>query len=228
MEAALAGLTGTIRQRPPAYSAIKVGGRRAYALARAGETVSLTEREVTVDELRLVSWDGTEPDRPTTELEVVCSAGTYIRSLARDLGERVGSAAYLGALRRTAAGSFREDEALQLDRVREAAAEGPPGLVRLLLPVDAGLDRFPEVPLNANEAAAVSRGQFVRPTSGFPAGAERYRLRTSDGALAAIAVEAGPGRLSPDKVLLSPDGPVGDPDAGPAEVELSEKMSIDS
>ncbi|MBA2701703.1 MAG: tRNA pseudouridine(55) synthase TruB, partial [Chloroflexi bacterium] len=174
VEAALAGLTGTIRQRPPAYSAIKVGGRRAYALARAGETVSLTEREVTIDELRLESWEGTEPDRPIAGLEVVCSAGTYIRSLARDLGERVGSAAYLGALRRTAAGSFREDEALPLDRIREAATEGPPGLARLLLPVDAGLDRFPEVPLSANEAAAVSRGQFVRPTSGFPAGAERY------------------------------------------------------
>ncbi len=201
---ALSGLTGPISQRPPAYSAIKVGGRRAYALARAGEAVTLPEREVTVYSLSVVSWDDTEPDRPMVILDVECSAGTYIRALARDLGERLGNRAYLGALRRTAAGPFREVDALPLDEVREAAAIGPGSLVALLRPIDAGLERFPEIVLTAAETEAVARGQFVRPASGVVAGAERYRLRTPDGTLAAVAIEAPGGRLAPDKVLITP------------------------
>jgi tRNA pseudouridine55 synthase len=204
VEAGLPGLTGTISQRPPAYSAIKVGGRRAYALARAGETITLAEREVTIHELALVTWDDSEPDRPIAVIDVVCSAGTYIRALARDLGERVGSAAYLGALRRTATGPFTEAEAIPLDDVRAAAGAGPGSLSTLLKPIDAGLERFPDVPITEAELEAVARGQFVRTAAGFPAGAERYRLRAPDGTLAAIATDAGAGRLAPDKVLVEP------------------------
>ncbi len=206
--AALPSLTGPILQRPPAFSAIKVGGRRAYALARAGESVELKPREVSIHELTLVSWDDSEPDRPIAVLDVVCSAGTYVRALARDLGEAVGSAGYLGALRRTASGGFTGDDALPLDDIRAAAADGPMTLARLLRPIDTGLDRFPVVELTTDEAAAVARGQFVRPVAGFEPGAERYRLRTADGALAAIAVEAGSGRLAPDKVLIEPGTPL--------------------
>jgi tRNA pseudouridine55 synthase len=201
--AALTGFTGTLRQRPPAYSAIKVGGRRAYAMARAGETVELAERSVTIHGLDLVSWDASDPDRPIAIVDVTCSAGTYIRALARDLGERLGSAAYLGALRRTSAGAFDALTAVALDEVRAAAAGGPEGLVPLLRPVDAGLDRFPVVSLTAAEVAAVARGQFVRPGAGFPPGAERYRLVAPSGGLVAIATEAGVGRLAPDKVLVA-------------------------
>jgi tRNA pseudouridine55 synthase len=204
VEAALSGLTGTISQRPPAYSAIKVGGRRAYAMARAGQTVTLPEREVTIHALELVSWDDAELDRPIAVLDVVCSAGTYIRALARDLGERVDNAAYLGALRRTSTGPFSEPEAIPLDDVRAAAAAGPGSLGALLKPIDAGLERFPEVPITEAELEAVARGQFVRTAARFPAGAERYRLRAPDGSLAAIATEAGAGRLAPDKVLVEP------------------------
>jgi tRNA pseudouridine55 synthase len=204
VEAALPGLTGPISQRPPAYSAIKVGGRRAYALARAGEEVALAERQVTIHELSLLSWDGSDPERPIAVLDVACSAGTYVRALARDLGERVGSAAYLGALRRAAAGPFAEAEAISLDAVRAAAADDTNGIARLLRPIDTGLDRFPEVVLGANEVEAIARGQFIRPSAGFEPGAERYRLRAPDGALAAIAIEAPGGRLAPDKVLVTP------------------------
>jgi tRNA pseudouridine55 synthase len=203
VRAALPSLTGTISQRPPAYSAIKVGGRRAYAMARAGETVELAERTVTIDTLEIVDWDDSEPDRPIVVLDVRCTAGTYVRALARDLGERLGSGAYLGALRRTGAGSFRAEDAVSLDVVRAAAAEGPEGLLPLLRPIDDGLDRFPEVLLSGAEVAAVSRGQFVRPDAGFPPAAERYRLRAASGALVAIATDAGTGRLAPDKVLVS-------------------------
>jgi tRNA pseudouridine55 synthase len=206
VEAALPSLTGTISQRPPAYSAIKVGGRRAYAIARAGETVELKEREVTIESLTLVSWDDSDADRPIAVVDVVCSAGTYIRALARDLGERLGNAAYLGALRRTAAGSFTEADAVPLDRVRAAAAGGPASLIPLLRPIDDGLDRFPAVDLTMAEVAAVARGQFVKPSAGVPPGSGHYRLRGPDGSLVAIAVPAGGGRLAPDKVLVSVEG----------------------
>jgi tRNA pseudouridine55 synthase len=204
VEAALPALTGAISQRPPAYSAIKVGGRRAYAMARAGETVELAEREVTIHALDLVSWDDTDRDRPFAVIDVVCSAGTYIRALARDLGERLGNAAYLGALTRTASGPFTLEAAIPLDDIRVAAADGPAGLLPLLQPLDTGLDAFPIVVLAPDEVAAVTRGQFVRPAGGLPGPAERYRLQDAGGTLVAIASAAG-GRLAPDKVFVAPE-----------------------
>src|SRR5258706_7819645 len=143
VEGALAGFIGPISQRPPAYSAIKVAGRRAYAMARAGEHVELASREVTIHRLELLDWDATDPDRPIAVVDVECSAGTYIRALARDLGEAVGCAAYLGALVRTASGPFRLEGAVSLEHAPEAAARGPERRPALLLPVDAGLDQNP-------------------------------------------------------------------------------------
>jgi len=204
IEAVLPEFVGTISQQPPAYSAIKVGGRRAYAMARAGETVELRPREVTIHELSMVEWDDSESDRPIAIVDVACSAGTYIRALARDLGARLGNGAYLGALRRTGAGTFSEADAVSMDAVRSAASGGSDGLVPLLRPIDVGLDRFPEVRLSEREADAVSRGQAVRPAAGFDAGAERYRLYAPTGRLAAIAVPLDGGRLAPDKVLIAP------------------------
>jgi tRNA pseudouridine55 synthase len=203
VEAALPGLTGTISQRPPAYSAIKVAGRRAYALARAGETVELASREVTIHSLDLVSWDETDPDRPIAVLDVVCSAGTYIRALARDLGGALGSAAYLGALTRTASGPFTLDAATPLDEIRAAAADGPTGLLPFLRPLDTGLESFPVITLTPDEVAAVARGQFIRPAGGLSGPAERYRLTDPGGNLVAIA-SAAAGRLAPDKVFIAP------------------------
>ena len=200
---AMTGLTGTISQRPPAFSAIKVAGRRAYAMARAGEAVVLADRTVTIHELTLVTWDDTEPDRPVAIVDVVCSAGTYVRALARDLGTSVGSAAYLGALTRLASGPFTLDQATDLEMIRGAAADGPSGLGPFLRPIDAGLDDFPTVPLDAAEVAAVARGQFVRPSGGVPAAGGHYRLIGPDGSLVAIASDAG-GRLAPDKVFVAP------------------------
>ena len=205
VEAALPGLTGPISQRPPAYSAVKVAGRRAYAMARAGETVELAERSVTIHTLELVSWDETDQDRPIAVVDVTCSAGTYVRALARDLGEQLGSAAYLGALTRTASGPFALETALPLDAIRSAAAEDPSGLIPLLRPIDDGLDAFPVVTLAGDEVAAIARGQFVRPAGGLPGPADHYRLRDEAGLLVAIATATG-GRLAPDKVFVAPTG----------------------
>ncbi|MDR3546324.1 MAG: tRNA pseudouridine(55) synthase TruB [Candidatus Limnocylindrales bacterium] len=214
VEAALAGFLGRQLQMPPAFSARKVGGRRAYALARTGQTPVLPARDVTFHALALERWDETEPAHPLAIVEVACSAGTYVRALARDLGAAVGSAAYLGALRRTAAGPFTLDDAVSLDVVREAAANGR--FAALLRPVGTGLDDLPAVTLEADELTVVAHGGWISEASRLPAqspapagtvsgggvaAAERVRLLRVDGSLAAIARRAG-GRLVPDKVLL--------------------------
>lgn len=201
LEAAMRGFLGEIEQRPPAYSALKVGGRRAYALARAGEKVELAPRRVTIHRLELLDWDDSDPARPTAVIDVGCSAGTYIRALARDLGESVGSAAYLGALERTASGPFRLADSVRLDTVRAAAADGPAALEGLLRPIDWGLDDMPSRTLSADEVAAVSRGQLIRAIGAIPTGATHVRLVDASGRLVAIAAPRA-GRLLPDKVLV--------------------------
>jgi tRNA pseudouridine55 synthase len=212
VDAALQGFRGPISQRPPAYSAIKVGGRRAYAMARAGESVELASRDVTIHRLDLREWDGSDADRPIGILEVECSAGTYIRALARDIGESVGSAAYLGALSRTSSGPFSLDEAIPLDRVREAAAEGPDALNALLRPIDAGLDSLPELVLTDDEVTAISRGQFIRAALPAAEPGAPIRIRDSAGRLVAIGTVRD-GRLAPDKVLVDAPQATGTADA---------------
>ena len=162
----------------------------------------------------VVDWDGTDPTRPIATIDVHCSAGTYIRALARDLGEAVASAAYLGALVRTQSGTFRLDDAVAVDAVRHAAATGEDALRALLLPVDAGLDAIPSLVLTAVEVDAVARGQFVRPSRGIPKGVEsetQVRLMGEDGALVGLGRVRG-GRIQPEKVLRGPPPPAVDPD----------------
>ncbi|MGZ8501409.1 MAG: tRNA pseudouridine(55) synthase TruB [Candidatus Limnocylindrales bacterium] len=209
VEAALAAQLGPISQVPPAYSAIKLGGRRAYALARAGEAPVMKPRAVTIDRLELIDWDGTDPDRPIAIVEVDCSAGTYVRSLARDVGLAVGSAAYLGALIRTRSGGFGIDRAHSLEAIRAATEAGPDRLVQLLLPLDTGLESFPRVTLSETEVAAVGRGQFVRPAAALPAIEPGGRLLAIDGTARVVAIGVvREGRFAPDKVLVEPPAPV--------------------
>jgi tRNA pseudouridine55 synthase len=208
VEAALAGFRGEIEQRPPAYSAIKVAGRRAYAMARAGQSVELAPRAVMIHRLDLVEWDETTPGEPVAIFDVECSAGTYVRSLARDLGEAVGSAAYLGALVRTASGPFRLEDAIALDDVRAAAEAGPERLASLLQPIDAGLD-LPSIAVPDAGVASIARGQAI----GVPAGTGPLvadvpvRLIDGGGRLVAIGRLAGT-KLLPDKVLVDIPEPV--------------------
>ena len=116
-DSALAAFRGELAQVPPVFAAVKVDGRRAYARARSGETVELSARTVTVERLAIASW---EP--PTLRLLVVCSTGTYIRSLARDIGRAVDSAAHLGGLRRLAVGALTVDDALGIEALRATPA----------------------------------------------------------------------------------------------------------
>lgn len=224
--AALARFRGPIVQVPPAFSAVKVGGRRAYALARAGETPALRPRSVTIERLELVGWDDADPERPIAVIDIGCSAGTYVRALARDLGEAVGSAAYLGALVRTASGPFRLEDAHPVDEVRMAAAAGMDELVALLLRPDVGLERIPAMILEAGELEAIARGQFVRPARPIPMPGEDGRLRLLDGQgnLVAVAAVQG-GRLAPEKVFV--DAPSAERQADEVEAEILSERDPD-
>jgi tRNA pseudouridine55 synthase len=205
---ALAGFLGPIEQVPPDHSAVHVGGRRAYELARGGQKPELASREVTIHALELVAWDATDPARPLAELEVRCSAGTYVRSLARDLGQRLGCGAYLGALVRTASGPFRLEDATPLDAVREVLAAGR--TEDLLLPSDVGLEHIPALTLAADDRDALARGQVVRvrgqaipaPPQDGAAGVI-VRVLDADGRLVAMA-HVQDGRLHPEKVFIAP------------------------
>lgn len=211
---ALAGFRGEISQRPPAYSAIQVAGRRAYALARAGDPQVLPERVVTIHEIELVAWNADDPDRPIAIVDVACSAGTYVRALARDLGAAVGSAAYLGALTRTASGPFLLQDAVALEQVRTLAVDGPAGLVPLLLPPDAGLDAIPSIRLTDAEIRDAAMGRFVRPEAGvakLPEDAP-LRLLDGDGRIVGMGVLDGR-RIAPSKMLRGIHAEMGEPGA---------------
>jgi tRNA pseudouridine55 synthase len=204
VEAALPRFRGEISQQPPPYSALKVGGRRAYAMARAGETPDLAPRTVTIHEFALTDWDASDPARPVATMDVTCSAGTYVRALARDLGAAVGNAAYLGALTRTASGAFTQDDAIPVERVRAAAAAGEGELRALLRPIDEGLEAMPQVHVTAAERDAVVQGQFVRPAAGVPPDAAQesmVRLLDAGGTLVALGRVRG-ARIVPEKVLV--------------------------
>ena len=208
VERALGAFRGTIRQRPPNFSAIKVGGRRAYAIARAGEEVELREREVTIRRLEIASWDDSDVTRPVVVLAVACSAGTYIRALARDLGAALGCGAYLGALTRTSSGAFDLDGATPLEALQAAAAEGPAGLLPYLRPIDAGLDELPTVRVQADLVADLARGRMIPFPAHVGGAPERsdlpIRLLDEDGRLIALARPHG-SMLAPDKVFVDPD-----------------------
>jgi tRNA pseudouridine55 synthase len=202
-EEGLAGFLGEQLQQPPDYSAVQVGGRRAYAMARAGEAVELPSRQVSIKTLDLIEWDGTDPERPIAIVDVTCSAGTYIRAIARDLGSRLGCGAYLGGLVRTASGPFALDNARPLDVIRAAAAEGGPDGVRgLLLPSDTGLDALPGVTLTDPEIADALQGRFVRPAGGVRDVPEGEPLRLLDAAGLIVGMGRRDGaRVAPTKML---------------------------
>jgi tRNA pseudouridine55 synthase len=166
IRAALPRFTGSIMQRPPAFSALKVAGRRAYALARAGRPPELALRPVEISELHLIAVD--EPDH--AEFEAAVGAGTYIRALARSLAEALGTLGHIAELRRLAVGRFGEAQAISLDSALAlghslAASEH-------LLPIETALDDIPALALTAMEASRLCHGQRVTPQDA----GERARL----------------------------------------------------
>lgn len=195
VSAALPTLTGALRQVPSAYSAKRVEGRRAYALARAGADVVLAPVPITVHAWEPLAWEGPEDAVTALTARITCSGGTYVRALARDLGAMVGSAAHLGALRRTAIGPFRVAEALDLEALRA-------GGVRLRPPGEA-LPQWPEEPLDPDAVARLVRGIEVPAT--VP-GAWARCVAADSGVLIALAERRGD-RWQPRVVMRPADGP---------------------
>ncbi|MEP3421761.1 MAG: tRNA pseudouridine(55) synthase TruB [Erythrobacter sp.] len=154
--AVLPQFTGPIDQVPPAYSALKVDGRRAYDLARAGEVVELKTRAVTIHALTVVG--GVKEGNEIT-LRAHVSKGTYIRSLARDIARTLGTCGHVTYLRRTKAGPFLQSDAISLDKLNEVSSGAP--LKDLLLPLEAGLDDIPALNLNQTDAQAVREGRVL-------------------------------------------------------------------
>ena len=160
IEAILAEFTGDIQQTPPQYSAIKVDGERAYDLAREGQIFELAARTVTVHELRLTEH---KPNNTVTTFECDCGKGTYVRSLARDMGRRLGCLGHVTALRRTRVGPFTESAAISLDKLTEIAnsAAGREGLMTSLRSVETALDDIPALSVTPADAARLNRGQPI-------------------------------------------------------------------
>jgi tRNA pseudouridine55 synthase len=178
VEDVVPSFTGTMYQIPPMYSALKRNGVPLYRLARKGETVEREPREITVHALAIVRME-----LPCVEFVVRCSRGTYVRTLAEDMGERLGCGAHLVALRRTASGPFTIDRAVSLERLAELAAGG--GLAPLLLsPLDA-LSSLRELRVSADGAARVKCGIIPGPqdlvAEGMPVFSPGERVRFSHG-----------------------------------------------
>jgi tRNA pseudouridine55 synthase len=208
LRAALAGFVGPQLQVPPMVSAIKVGGERLYAKARRGEEVDRAPRPIVIQALELLGFTGGE--RPRATLEVTCSGGTYVRSLAADLGRALGTLAHLAALRRTAVGRFTEADAHTLGELEELAGGGsgglkersgspPAGRERLagaLLDPAAAMASTPTRALDPQEASALANGRALEPT-GRPGPVAAVG---PDGRLVAV-VEDRDGRARPRVVL---------------------------
>lgn len=186
---------GDIEQRPPAYSAIKIDGKRAYDLARAGRPVSPPSRVVTISRLELLdSKPGETANTGVAEFEMTCGKGTYVRSLVRDLAQALGTCGHLSALRRTRVGSITEDQAICLDKLELMVHSPPP--YAYLLPIATVLDDIPALAVTGSEATRLRRGQAVR----VPSSKEGTVYVMADGQPVALATITE-GELRPVRVF---------------------------
>jgi tRNA pseudouridine55 synthase len=198
LEALLPEFTGVILQTPPQFSALKVDGERAYDVARDGGTVELAPREIEIERFTLVAM----PDADHAEFEVECSKGTYVRSLARDIGRKLGCLGHVSALRRTVVGEFTERDTVDLVTLEQASSD-PAKLHALLKPVAAGLESLPSVNVSEPDAQRLAQGQsvFLR---GRDAPIFEGEVAVSvSGALVALA-EMEAGSLHPKRIFNLP------------------------
>jgi tRNA pseudouridine55 synthase len=195
--AAMDKFRGEITQVPPMYSALKRDGKPLYEYARAGQTVEREGRQVTIHALELISCA-----LPMVTFRVTCSKGTYVRTLAEDIGETLGCGAHLVALRRTGVGALTLEHAVTLDALSDAEqAERD----RWLQPVDALLSTFPSVHLDADAARRFLHGQRLRlsEVSAEPLEDGRVRVYTVEGARLLGVAKAGEGVLAPERLVVS-------------------------
>ena len=197
IQAALPAFRGQIEQIPPMYSALKRDGQPLYKLARAGEVVEREARSVTIARLELLAL---QEDRAT--LEVACSKGTYVRTLVEDLGARLGCGAHVAELRRTQAGPFGLAQAISLEELEAAHAEGgSEALDRFLLPVDSGLEHWPLVQLTQHSAYYWLHGQPVRAANAPKFGL--MRVQDDQGRFIGIGEIDDEGQVAPRRLIRS-------------------------
>lgn len=187
IDAVLPRFTGPIEQVPPAYSALKVDGERAYDLARAGHEVELKSRHVTIHALRLEAVD---MEAGSATLVAHVSKGTYIRSLARDLALALGTVGHVTMLRRLRAGPFRLEDAISLDKLNEVGKGAR--LENVLLPLEAGLVDIPALDLGPEQASKVRQGRVL---TGLPQMDGLYWARTGTVPLALVELSGGDARV---------------------------------
>ncbi len=195
VRAALDRFTGTIEQVPPVFAAVHVAGTRAYVRARRGENVALAPRQVTIHRLEIL-----EMQLPRLALEVECSTGTYVRALARDLGEELGCGAHLEALTRTRVGSFSLEDAVPIQELEQRIADQ--GWQKVLLPLDLPLRHWPARHLSAAETTQVLNGVRVAADGAVSPG-QYARAYDPEGRLIAVlqAVDSTPPLWQPVKVF---------------------------
>lgn len=195
IEAALPAFEGEIAQVPPMYSAVRVQGRRLYELAREGQEVERAPRRVTIYRLEIASYEA-----PDLTLDLRCSSGTYVRSLAHDLGQTLGCGAYLRDLTRTAVGPFRLEESHTLDQLHALAQEQR--LDEALRPPQAALYDMPGVQLTPAQERAVRYGQSIAlPPTPERAEASHLQAEDAEGRLVAVLIPVDEGRWRPTLVL---------------------------
>jgi tRNA pseudouridine55 synthase len=198
VESALERFKGTIGQRPPAHSAISVGGKRLYELARAGRPVAVPMRTVEIKTLELRRW---QP--PTATIFLECSKGTYVRSLAHDLGEALGTGAHLSALSRTRVGSYGLEDAVPLDALESQMRDG--SWQGSAVPVESAVAHLPAVRLDAGEQTRLEHGISVTlPPESREAAGTLCRALGADGRLVAmvrVIEKEGERQIRPEKVL---------------------------
>jgi tRNA pseudouridine55 synthase len=195
LEAARLRFVGDLLQIPPMVSAVHHEGRRLYELARQGIEVEREPRPVTVYDLRILSF--TEGATPRAEIEVACSSGTYVRTLAHDIGQALGCGAFLSSLRRTASGGFAAEDALPLEEVETAARAGK--LASRLISMREALRNYPEFLLSEEQAEEIRHGRPLPCAAPFEE-TELVRLIGPSGDLAGLA-RLQSGELRPFKVL---------------------------
>ena len=199
-ETALQTFVGEIEQTPPPYSAVKVQGRKAYEMAREGEEVELAPRKITVHHLEVLEWAP-----PEVVIDVHCSSGTYVRSLANDLGVMLGCGAYLVGLRRTKSGRFSLRDSVPLRKLQEAFTAG--NWYQYLIPAAEALGDWPAVELNPDEVEGVRHGHRVK-VVGEPT-ETKVRGVSTQGELVALMEmtinEDGSREWQPKKVFFTSD-----------------------
>ncbi len=184
LEAAVQQFVGRIQQRPPVYSAVRLGGRRAYDLARRGHQPELAPREVEVYRMKVCSYA-----YPELTLEIQCSSGTYVRSLGRDLAEALGTAAVMSALVRTAIGQFRIEDALPPEKLNAD------NISDHLLPAAAAVSMLPQLTLTDEEIARLRNGLAIAKPEAPQA--EELAGLDAQGRLVALLTTAAPGVIRP-------------------------------